>query len=90
MLAHVYLLSTFVRSSIEWALMTRCVIPEAGISPVCLCVLELFVDLLEYWCRKLLHSLEHIHLEDHGLTAVAGASQKLNIQYVFLGLFGWV
>jgi hypothetical protein len=67
-----------------------CVIPEAGISPICLCVLELFIDPLECLCRKLLHSLEHIHLEDHGLTGVAGASQKQNIQYVFQGLSGWV
>jgi hypothetical protein len=67
-----------------------CVIPEVGISPVGMCVLEIFADPLEYLCRKLLHSPEHIHLEDHGLTAVAGESQKQNIQYVFLGLFGWV
>jgi hypothetical protein len=67
-----------------------CVIPEVGISPVGMCVLEIFADPLEYLCRKLLHSPEHIQLEDHGLTGVAGASQKQNIQYVFLGLFAWV
>ena len=63
------------------------VIPEAGIFPVCLFVLEHFVDPSEYLCRKLLHSPEHIHLEDHGLTGAAGENQKQNIQYVFLGLF---
>lgn len=51
MLAHVILLNTLGRYSIEWVLMTR----------------------------KSLHCLEHIHLEEQGLTGVAGESQKQNI-----------
>src|SRR5687767_6910474 len=40
------------------------------------------VELPEHVCRKSLHCLEHIHLEEQGLTGVAGESQKQNILYV--------
>ena len=82
MLAHVILLNTLGRYSIEWASMTRCAIRIFTKHSVSIFLtMRHVLELSEHLCRKSLHCLEHIHLEEQGLTGVAGESQKQNILY---------
>ena len=85
MLAHVILLNTLGRYSIEWASMTRCAIRIFTKHSVSIFLtMRHVLELSEHLCRKSLHCLEHIHLEEQGLTGVAGESQKTKYDVCFV------